>query len=149
MNENYKLAIGFVLSYLILYLLSFFNTFPDFSSILYYLGPIPMYFIAYYTFSYLQKETNFKFNEPYVGFLLLVILWLGFWMAFRVYYGNIASLNGMNYATFYVNANLDIFRSLMSMPYIYMALSFFFGWIMFSYSAYNDDAKMSSDKKKR
>jgi len=127
----------FIATMVILFSLGLFGVFAKWNSLLYWLGAICMFFIAYFVFDYLQKEIKFNFSESYIGILLLIILYLGFWLAFRIYYGNIANLNNLPYDEFYVKQNLNLFKSLMDSPYIYMALSFFAGWIAFYIEYFN------------
>ncbi len=132
MNKILKVLLIFALTYIVLFLINYLGIFGKWTSITYSIGIIPFFFMTYFVFEYLQKEVEFNFNEPYVGFLLLTMMWLSFWIAFRIYYGNIATLNGIDYSTFYTNANLNMFSYLINNPYIYIALSSFCGWVAFA-----------------
>ena len=126
-----KLVATFISTYVILFILSFFGVFATWDSWLFYGGTIVTFFIAYYFFEYIQKEIEFNFAESYIGLLFLIIMYLGFWLAFRIYYGNIASLNNIAYSEFYVKSGLNMFKYMINSPYIYLALSSFGGWVAF------------------
>ncbi len=134
MNSNHKLILIFVITYVVLYVLSVLGVFAKWTSPLYYLGTLAFFFISYYLFEFLQKEFNFNFAESYIGLIYLILLYLGFWAAFRIYYGNVASLNNISYSEFYTKQGLNLFKYLISTPYIYLALSAFVGWLTFYFN---------------
>lgn len=142
MKKYSAMIFVFIATFVVLFSLNLFKIFGTWDSILYWIGAFAMFFIGYFIFEYLQQEIKFNFAESYVGILLLVVLYLGFWLAFRIYYGNIANLNNIAYSEFYTKQNLNLFKDLINSQYIYMALSFFGGWLAF----YID--KVSKNKEK-
>jgi hypothetical protein len=142
MNQKTKTMLGvFVATVVILYFLSIFELFGQWDSTLYYLGVIIFYFIGYFIFEYFQNNIKFNFAEAYIGIILLVILYFGFWLGFRIYYGNLASLNNISYTDFYANSGLNMFKYLITCPYIYLSLSFFGGWIGFCINYFRKKVK--------
>ena len=126
-----KLLAVFIATYAILLIFGFTGIFAKWDSWLYYGGVFAIFFITYFLFEFLQKEVDFKFAESYIGLIFLILMYLGFWLAFRIYYGNLASLNNISYGEFYKNAGLNMFKYMINSPYIYLSLSAFGGWVAF------------------
>jgi len=117
-----------------LFFFGYFEIFAKWDSWFYYLGVFTLFWIGYFVFEFLHKEIDskkFSFSEAYIGLILLIILWLGYWIAFRVYYGNIANLNNIAYSDLYTRANMSLFKTLFNSVYIHISLSFFTGWLAF------------------
>lgn len=118
-NKKIFLIISsFLISFLLIFLLgklvfkSINTTFVNYAFI------VAFFIFGFFIFEFLDKKLEFDFSEIYVGVILLIILYLGFWFAFLIYYGTISMSYLMNY----------LFKS----PYIYISLSFFLGWCTYS-----------------
>jgi hypothetical protein len=120
-NKNAKktiiiFSIVFVLSYILLYILSATKLINNINSPWSnHLFIIAFFCFGYFLFDYLQKEINFNFAEIYIGVILLIILYLAFYMAYWVYYSQ----------------TTNVFSYLIDSPYIHIAISFFAGWLTF------------------
>ncbi len=122
-----------VITYALLFFLSWVDVFGKIGAFWYfnYIAILAFFFFGYFVFTYLQEKMEFSFSEYYVGLILLFVLYLAYWLAFRVYYGNNATLSGYAFSDYYAKAGLNMFSSLINGPYIYIAVSFFAGWVAF------------------
>lgn len=129
----FVVLIVFVITFLLLLALSWFEVLGSISGFWYfnYIAIVAFFLFGFFLFEFLQEKITFKFSDAYVGLILLVVLYLAFWLAFRFFYGNSASLNNLSFSDYYVKAGLNLFSSLINSPYIYIALSFFAGWLAF------------------
>jgi hypothetical protein len=118
-NKRNLLIVGitFVVSYLLIFLLGKFVFKSISSTIINHIFIISFFILGYFLFEILQKEIKFSFSEYYVGIVLLVISYLGFYLAYYFYYRKVV-LSSM-------------FSYLISSPYIYVSLGFFAGWLAF------------------
>jgi len=109
-------GITFVVTYVLLYILGITNVFNNINSPWSnHLFIIAFFFFGYFVFEYLQAKIKFNFAEIYIGVILLITSYLAFYLAYWIYYSQVTG----------------IFSYLINSPYIYMAISFFAGWLAF------------------
>lgn len=107
---------AFIVNYIFLYVLSLLKVFNDINKPWSnHLFIIAFFFFGYFLFELFQKEIDFNFAELYVGAILLVLLYFAFFFGYLIYY---SQLTGM-------------FSYLITCPYMYIAISFFVGWLAF------------------
>ncbi len=112
----------FVVNYILLYVLSATKLIFDINSPwTNHLFIIAFFIFGYLIFEYFKKEIDFNFAEIYIGLILLIMLYLGYYMAYWIYYTQTSG----------------IFSSLLSTPYIHIAVSFFMGWLTFFFMNFN------------
>jgi len=134
---NGKLIATFIASYIILFLFGTFNIFVKWNSLLYYFGVFAIFFLSYYMFVFFQKNIKFNFADSYISIIYLIILYLGYWIGFRIYFGNYASLAHKSFAEYLTLTKTSLWQTLINSPYIYLALAAFAGWIAFYLEYYN------------
>lgn len=115
-------GITFIVTYVLLYVLGTTGVFNNINSPWSnHLFIIAFFFFGYFLFEYLQEKIDFNFSEIYVGFILLIILYLAFYLAYLIYYSQLSG----------------VFNYLINSPYIHIAISFFCGWLAFFFANLN------------
>lgn len=110
-------SISFIVSYILIFLLGQFvfksigNTFVNHILI------ISFFVLSFFLFDMLQKEIKFSFSEYYVGLILLILMYFGYYLAYWIYYRKVVLSS--------------LFSYLFLSPFLYVCLGFFFGWITF------------------
>jgi len=109
-------AIVFVVNYVFLYLMSALKVFNSINATAAnHIFIVAFFIFGVFLFEYLNKELEFNFAEIYVGILLLILLYFAFFFAYWIYSLRITG----------------VFTYLINCPYIFIAISFFAGWLAF------------------
>jgi len=109
-------AVVFIVNYILLFILSATKVISDIGTPwTNHLLIISFFVFGFLIFEYIQKEIDFNFSEIYVALILIIMLYLGFYLAYLIYYSQ----------------TQGVFTYLLNSPYIHIAISFFAGYLTF------------------
>lgn len=103
MNENTKkyarVAVLFIISYAVLYALSALNILGQWNSLMYYLMPVPGFFLAYLGLDWFDEYFNFKTTSA-KGFIAFAVVFfivavIAYYIALVFYYQNNVFLSSL------------------------------------------------------
>jgi len=120
-NKGIIAGIVFVVNYILLYILGTTGVFNNVNSPWSnHLFIIAFFFFGLFLFIYLNENVKFNFAEPYIGLILLIILYFSFYIAYWIYYSQVSG----------------VFNYLINSPYIHISISFFAGWLAFLFISF-------------
>lgn len=137
LNKNYKILIGFIASYAVLFALQALKWTGSWGNTpTYYLLPIPGFFLMYYLSGWIGEYFEAKFHKhPAFAALIVILLVLGFYIALTFFYHNNFTLSGQSYVDAFSPAmektNSVFWNELKESTFLMFALSVLFGWITY------------------
>ncbi len=123
---------GIIVAYVVSAVLSITNITSKMGSVLYYTMPLIGFLLIYVIFIFIEKAVDFNFKEPYIGLILIVFLFLGFYLAFLIYYGQSAIFSSVTFAQVFSQIKINWIKYMTATPYIYFIIGSFFGWAAYA-----------------
>jgi len=154
LNRILKVIFIFIITYVILHLLSLFTPLGNWGtfkgifqfSYMYYFLPIPGFFLMYFLPPWYNKyfETNAA-NSPIFPLAFLAISIPAYYVALFWYYKNVADLSGI------AEFNFDFVEQLLSSAYLVFVLAGMGGWAARAFvgGAFGDSANPAANAEKQ
>lgn len=132
--KNYLFTIfGIIVTYIISVVFMVTQVTAKFTSVLFYLSPLIGFLFIYIVFKNLEKLVKFNFGEIYIGIILLVFLFLGFYVAFVMHYCGGALFTNVKFLQAYKQISATNWVKFMTLtPYIYFLIGSFLGWVAYA-----------------
>jgi len=123
---------GLIITYIISVVLSLIGITAKFNSWLYYIMPAASFLLIFIIFIYLEKVVKYNFKEYYNGIFLVVFLFLGFYLAFLIYYGERAIFTSVKFSDIFNQIKINWLTYMASTPYVYFIIGAFLGWLTYA-----------------
>jgi pilus assembly protein TadC len=131
MNYIYVI-LGIIVTYILSIILSVTKVTAGFKSLLFYFAPVIGFLLLYVIFKYIETRIKFNFKEYYIGIILLVFLFLGFYVAFLIYYGQTAIFSSVTFSQIFDQLQINWLSYMAATPYVYFIIGAFFGWLAYA-----------------
>ncbi|MDD4983316.1 MAG: hypothetical protein PHH82_00555 [Candidatus ainarchaeum sp.] len=123
---------GLIVTYVISVVLSLVGLTAKFNSVLYYIMPGISFLLIFIIFIYLEKVVKYNFKEYYNGIILIVFLFLGFYLAFLIYFGERAIFSSVKFSEIFGQLNINWLTYMATTPYVYFIIGAFLGWLTYA-----------------
>jgi len=131
MNYIY-IILGVIVTYILSIVLSITKVIAGFESVLFYCAPVIGFFLIYIIFKYIETRVKFNFKEYYIGIILIVFLFLGFYVAFLIFYGQSAIFSSVTFSQIFSQIQINWLSYMATTPYVYFIIGSFFGWLAYA-----------------
>ncbi|PIU02623.1 MAG: hypothetical protein COT55_02540 [Candidatus Diapherotrites archaeon CG09_land_8_20_14_0_10_32_12] len=123
---------GLIVTYIISIVFSLVGLTAKFNSALYYIMPAVSFLLIFIIFIYLEKIIKYNFKEYYNGIFMIVFLFLGFYLAFLIYFGERAIFTSIKFSDVFSRLNINWLTYMATTPYVYFIIGGFLGWLTYA-----------------